>query len=217
MNKSDIYAERDGIKVTLGKGRGYSDGVKTYHVPCDKCGKIVKRLVYNGDQENICPACRLGIKRKRKIAEQNDLDHIVTKHEKRFDKAVERIKAQVKRFDKYDKAISLARRRCEQYGSIPEAMVAIELVRLGHSVIPQQKIGRYRVDFLLKDVKMVIEVDGSLFHRDKYKGDREAFIQTSLGFDWAIVHIPAELIEKDIVKLSKIIKTFKKDETRGKT
>lgn len=88
-------------------------------------------------------------------------------------------------------------------------MVAIELVRLGHRVIPQQKIGKYRVDFLLKDVKMVIEVDGDLYHKDQFKGDREATIQFSLGMDWKIVHVPAELISKDIRKLKKIIETFK--------
>ena len=35
---------------------------------------------------------------------------------------------------------------------------------------------------------------------------REATIQLSLGLDWKIIHIPAELIEKNIKKLKTIIR-----------
>ncbi len=52
---------------------------------------------------------------------------------------------------------------------------------------------------------MIIEVDGQLFHKNIYKSDREAEIQLKIGLDWKIVHIPAELISKDIQKLNKVI------------
>lgn len=96
------------------------------------------------------------------------------------------------------------------YGSIPEAMVAIELLRLGYRIIPQQKVKKYKVDFAIPKEKIVIEVDGYVYHKDSYKGDREAIIQLALGLDWKIIHIPAELIAEDITKLKSAIGIFYK-------
>ena len=82
--------------------------------------------------------------------------------------------------------------------------MCIELLRLNHKGIPQQKIGKYKVDFVVKDLKTVIEVDGEIYHR-KINSDREAMIQVSLGMEWKIKHVPAELIRKDIQKLNKVL------------
>lgn len=84
-------------------------------------------------------------------------------------------------------------------------MVAIELIKNGYSIIPQQKIGKYKVDFLIPKEKIVVEVDGELYHKNDFKKNREAEIQIILGFDWKIIHIPAEKIRKDIKKLNLII------------
>ena len=129
--------------------------------------------------------------------------------EKQFDKAVNKIKKQVFDFSLYEKAIKIAEIRQELYGSIPEAMVAIELLRLGYSIIPQQKIKKYKVDFAIPKEKIIIEVDGSLYHKDVYKGEREAIIQLSLGLDWKIIHVPAEKIAENITKLKQVIEVLK--------
>lgn len=207
MTKSELCARRDGIRIEKGKGRGRI-AVNIYCIPCGKCGEIVRKQVYASEKSYLCEYCKKQIEVKKKALEHNALDEVLTKKEQAFKKAVERIKSQVKNFSEYDKAIIAAQKRAESYGSIPEAMVAIELVRLGHQVIPQQKIGKYKVDFVLKDKKMVIEVDGSLYHKDVHKGDREATIQLSLGLDWKMLHIPAELISLDLQKLKTIIDTF---------
>lgn len=88
-------------------------------------------------------------------------------------------------------------------------MVAIELLRLGYSIIPQQKIKKYKVDFAIPKEKIIIEVDGSLYHKDVYKGEREAIIQLSLGLDWKIIHVPAEKIAENITKLKQVIEVLK--------
>lgn len=132
-----------------------------------------------------------------------------TPKEKQFDKAVNKIKKQVFDFSLYEKAIKIAEIRQELYGSIPEAMVAIELLRLGYSIIPQQKIKKYKVDFAIPKEKIIIEVDGSLYHKDVYKGEREAIIQLSLGLDWKIIHVPAEKIAENITKLKQVIEVLK--------
>jgi very-short-patch-repair endonuclease len=51
--------------------------------------------------------------------------------------------------------------------SVPEARVAYRLARFGISpkeVVTQAKVGKFRLDFALPDVKVAIEVDGPL-HR----------------------------------------------------
>ena len=63
---------------------------------------------------------------------------------------------------------------------------------------------------LLASISTKIEVDGSVYHKDSYKGDREAIIQLALGLDWKIIHIPAEYIAKDIQKVEQIIKELSK-------
>lgn len=204
MTKSELCAIQDNLKIEKIKARGGIE-VNLYCIPCDKCGRIVKKQIYDSDKIYLCEHCKKQIKKKRKLLEEEALNAVRTKKEQAFDKAVNKIKTQVKNFNQYEKAISLAETRAELYGSIPEAMVAIELLRLGHRVIPQQKIGPYRVDFVLKDSKIVLEIDGKIFHQKKFGGNREAQIQLALGMDWEIIHIPAELIERDIQKLKKCI------------
>lgn len=212
---SEYYARRDGIKSEIGPGRGRKDGVINYLIPCSKCGAIIKRLIYDGNKTYLCPVCKRNEKRKKKAYEDEYMD-VETKWEKRFNAGVEKIKKQVKNFDDYEESIRLAKTRLNDYDSIPEAMVAIELVRLGHLVIPQQRIGKYKVDFALKDIKTIIEIDGEVYHKNIYNNDREAVIQLSLGMDWKIIHIPASSISKDIQKLEKIISKFGNVATPGK-
>lgn len=178
------------------------------HVPCSICGGYIKTTSGGSRKNRICDSCKRKINVmkpvSRKIsAESND------KHNKRFDKAVKEIKKQVSNFSKYERSVEIARTRLYEYDSVPEAMVAIELLRLRYKIIPQQKIGKYRVDFLLPDEKIVIEVDGSIYHARNKSSDREAVIQISLGFDWKIIHISAELIAKDIGKLKKCIELYR--------
>lgn len=207
MTKSELCAIQDNLKIEKIKARGGFE-VNLYCIPCSKCGSIVKKQMYDSNKIYLCEYCKKQIARKKRQLEQDALDQVRTKKEQAFDKAVNRIRAQVKNFSRYEKAVSLAETRAESYGSIPEAMIAIELLRLGYKVIPQQKIGPYRVDFVLKDKKIVLEVDGKIFHKDKFGGDREAIIQLALGMDWQIIHIPAEMIERDIQKLKKCIESI---------
>lgn len=182
-------------------------GRGTYLIPCEmNCGRKVKKYQYSRKRTYICDYCKGKIAEKKKAFElSQEIMDCRTKKEVQFDKAVERIKQQVDDFEKYEKAIKAAETRCEKYGSIPEAMVAIELLKIGFQIIPQQKIGRYKPDFVIPKQKLCIEVDGSVYH-SQANNKREATIQLSLGLDWKIIHIPAELIEKNIKKLKTIIR-----------
>lgn len=204
MSISNIDAKRDNITTTL-EGNEYRHYI-AYHIICDSCGKEYVKRRYKSDDEHICDRCRYyknkTVKAKKRLLEE--LQETRTKNEIKFDKAIEEMKRQVKWNAKYQHCADIAKERVELYGSIPEMMIAIQLLYLGHRITPQQKIGKYRVDFLLPKLKTVIEVDGEMFHK-KPKADREATIQLSLGLEWNIIHIPAELIRKDILKLALIL------------
>lgn len=208
-------ADLDGIKhyYDPNQGKRGNRGTEVFVVPCSCCGNEIIRKSYGRNTKYICNACKVAKMEKRKVDQKkqdafvNQLyDTITTKEERRFNNAVDVIQKQVKHFSSYEKDIEIARRGQFKYGSIPEAMTAIELIHLGYSIIPQQKVGKYRVDFYLPKEKIVVEVDGSLYHRDEFNGDREATIQFSLGLDAKIVHIPAEVIRKNVRIVDKVMK-----------
>lgn len=206
---SELYAEQDGIKRYKGKGRG-GYAVWHYLIPCAQCGELVDRQIYKRDTRYLCDKCKLlaykTASKKRKIADEEVLSEILTPRQRQFDKAVDEIHRQNRtRFDKYEKAIRLAETRCEQYGSIPEAMVAIELLRLGYKIIPQARVGNMRVDFALPEEKAVIEVDGSIYHSKEDNAYRDHAIKYHLGEEWEVLHIPAEQIRKQLSKMRKIM------------
>jgi very-short-patch-repair endonuclease len=153
----------------------------------------------------ICDRCKYGNREQKEAIAKAWLDEIETKGERRFNQALDRIQKQVRDFSKYEKAVEIARTMQDRYGSVPEAMVAVELIRLGYSIIPQQKVGKYRVDFYIPKEKIVIEVDGAIYHRDRFGGNREAEVNLMLGLDTRIIHIPAELIGQKIWKLKECI------------
>lgn len=201
---SEHDAKQDNIKTTI-EGGAYRKYI-AYHIICDSCGQEYIKRRYKSSDEHLCDSCRYVRNKKIKIKEKAvvDVSDVKTKNEIKFDKAIDEMKKQVSWNDSYNRASEIARKAVEKYGSIPEMMVAIQLLYLGYSIIPQQKIGKYRVDFVIKKIKTVIEIDGIVFHT-KPKENREATIQLSLGLDWNIIHIPAELIRKDILKLEAIL------------
>lgn len=212
-SNSERYAEQDGIKTYLGAGKGYDDGVVHYLIPCKLCGRIVDRLVYRRNVNYLCDDCKATaqkqIKKKEKVMNEKvlELNGIATPKQRQFDKAVDEIHKQNRvHFDKYENAIRRAETRCEDYGSIPEAMVAIELLYLGYKIIPQAKVGKMRVDFALPDEKAIIEVDGSIYHSKEDNAYRDHAIKYHLGEEWEVLHIPAEQIRKQLSKMRKVMR-----------
>lgn len=202
MSRAD--ALRDGIKYD---DNGYR---LLYYVPCQNCGKIRGRRKYTGKEIYLCPAC-LELKHAKQRAEVEALalsmPDAETKEEKRYRSAVEAIEKQVGSLKGYEKAVDICRKATYKYGSIPEAMLAIELIRKGYRIIPQQKVGKYRVDFALPNEKLIIEVDGSIYHTNKQKElEREASINYAIGLDWHFIHIPAESISKDVRRVVRLLK-----------
>ena len=212
IREGERKAAEDGIEFY----RESEFGRTIYKVPCCECGTIKEVWAYGRDKRYVCDACKKKRAYENKQVEKALFGVLEEKGEHRFNQALDRIQAQVKDFEAYDKAVRGARKAQGKYGSIPEAMVAVELLKLGYPFIPQQKVGRYHVDFYIPKIKMVIEVDGAVYHQNPHGGERDARIQFALGFDVRIVHIPAELIAKDIQKLGLIIDAQQKNRNHGR-
>lgn len=211
---SEIYAERDGIEVQ--HYMKYERKHTRYMVPCAKCGRIVPRGRYDPEKIYLCDYCKKVQAIKQKAVFEDAYSYIRTPKEQQFDKAVEKLRA-IAPDVKLDKDIKIAETRAEKYGSIPEAMAAIVLLYSGYVIIPQQRVGTLTLDFCLPKDKIVIEVDGSLYHSSREKSlRRDARIQAMLGHDWEIIHLPAEGIEKNPFQIPKAISETLQHRGKGK-
>ena len=152
-----------------------------YKIPCAQCGNTYGSRQYTGNRIYLCPTCREINKKKRKAAVDElalSIPDVETKEEKRYRKAVEEIEKQVGSLKGYERAVEICR-----------------------------KATSYHVDFALPDEKLIIEVDGSIYHANTQKElEREAAINYRIGFDWHFIHIPAESISKDVRKVVRLLK-----------
>lgn len=196
-----------GLGIILGLDE---HGKKVYQIPCSKCGRLVGRHALSLKRTYMCEYCKTAKKKKWQAVEKElserifDEITIQTKAEIKFDKAVQKIFEKRDDKEKYSKAIRLAKTRCELYGSIPEIFVAIELLHQGYKIIPQQKVAKYRLDFVIPDKRVVIEVDGKIFHSDQAKeAEKDFVVKNNLGAEWRILHIPTDYITKDMMKVAK--------------
>lgn len=136
MNDWQLVLQEHGIEPIYGK-YGRTIG---YKISCEICGEKLIRTQYSLKRTYICDYCKGILKKKKKLLEDTETQTILgiqTKKEKNFEKAVELIREQVKNFNVYHNAIEIAKKRTEKYGSIPEIMVAIELLRLKYKIISQ--------------------------------------------------------------------------------
>lgn len=185
----------------------FNDGVKIdsngrYIIVCQECGCEYSLNYHTRKAVRICPECKNAEKGKRDF---------YTAHAKevKFDEAVYRIKSVVKNWQEYQSAVASVKRVLHRKGwfqSTEEIMAAIELMKNNIRVIPQQKVGKYKVDFCLPDKKVILEIDGAIYHQDKIKeGIRDGNIQLQMGLDWHIVRINTERINSNITKLLEAI------------
>ena len=193
-----------------------SEGRKTYYmVKCNECDEVFEHHKFNPKHMHtyLCTRCK-------EIAKVADDQYLRSKKEMKFERAVERIKEKTKLTDKYKKAIEIVYRNLHRKGwfhSTEEIMVAIELLKNDIKAIHQQKVGKYRIDFVLPEMKVLLEVDGSVYHNDINKeGIRDGNILLNIGLDWHIVRISTDKINKDITKLTKAIESIKESKENNR-
>ena len=79
----------------------------------------------------------------------------------------------------------------------------------------QEKIGKYRVDFLIPSLKIVLEIDG-VTHADRlyYDRDRDKYIREELGKEWEVVRIKTEYVEQNAEMLVEAIKSIRREKQK---
>lgn len=213
--KSVYQAQKEGFRVFFIPEEALGIGHWEYQIECEACGRQIRFRSFNKNIKKICQSCKNKRRKYESIydkALENALIEtgVIDKYKIRFQKAVKELEENVVGIEKYKKAIQMAETRCEKYGSIPEAMVAIQLIYMGYKIIPQQKIAGYTVDFVIPEKEWVIEVDGMTYHNiSEIGGFRDVMIQECIGHNYKVIHIPAEYIRKNITKLGKLIKNYK--------
>ena len=202
-----IEAVKDNIPITV-----ISEYVRMYYPPCCGCGKGVMSNSYIPDYKYTCQKCK-----PRKDDVFDDLDAIARKiiKEKKLKNAIKRI-SKVTDIEKYSAAIKKVERslgRANWFQSTEEIMVALELIKRGIKAHHQVRIRKYTADFVLPDDKVVLEIDGSVYHTNdtkNYESRRDDIINLAFGLDWEVIRISTSSVNKNITKLYPAIKAIQK-------
>jgi len=183
-------------------------GFKWYYPPCRICGTPVSTWNYVHGTKYTCKDCR---KELVKLASSSQRTTSIDKKEEKLKEAVKRI-SKVTDISHYENAIIKVRsgfNNPQYYQSTEEIMVALELSRRGVETYHQVRVYDYRVDFVIPQYKVALEIDGAPFH-GKEKQHREALrdevIADKMGDGYEVIHIPADNINLNITKLLPAIK-----------
>lgn len=198
------------------KNRG-AISMKIYQ--CWNCGDAV------ADDRNIgerafCYSCE---KNRQKDYDDNMRQYLTMKTKLTWDRSLRFMERQadVDVNSYYEEAMyvkEMALADFNKFQSSYEMMAAMELLKNRIKAKTQYKILRYKVDFLLPDLKVVLEIDGKL-HDFKVKkdSDRDVAILTELNSNdrgWEIVRIPTKYLDQNIKQLVPAIKAVKKEKQR---
>lgn len=172
-----------------------------YNIPCGTCETgIVKSKSYRRDKKYTCQDCKSIAKGKA------DYSKAIVK-ETKFRDAISRIELMVGDMEPYQEAIEKVHRTLHHegwYKSTEEMMAAIELLKNGVRAIHNQKIGRYHVDFALPDHKIILEIDGKVYHNSdtrRQEGIRDGNILLMIGLDWKIIRLDTDRVNNHIERL----------------
>ena len=202
MTQGSSLTDEELAVLGVTRRRSKLDNHAIYEIPCALCGRTAYSRTYSTVRVYKCRMCEKEIVKKRNARIQSAraqfeellADEIGTdaKHVRRFDKGAAKFGRT------YAKSIETARKAIEDYDSVPEVVACIELLHIGTRVIVHQPVGDYTVDFCLPVEKLVVEIDGSLYHNDKDKEYmRDYAIKYMLGSGWEVRHIPADSVMKN--------------------
>lgn len=204
-------AVEDGIRME----KQNSTKNTVYFPLCHICEKEIFSLSYLRNKEYTCPECKRTmyfVDRDKRVESNEDIK------EQKLSNAIKRIEGSVgAKIKGYDNAIKIVKKNLHRDGwfdSTEEIMVAIELLKNKIATRHQVKFGKYRADFVLPDEKIVLEVDGKLFHTSNTRRKeemRDNLIVIALGSDWEVIRITDELINQNIKKLVPAIRKVKKE------
>lgn len=195
---SYVDALNDNIKT------GQLNGMTVYYPLCHVCGEPMLTYSYRPNLTFTCKGCKLD----KYLSDKEN--RVIATHElkeRKFQNAVSRFKKVKKNIKCYTTAFEKIHNKLFTDGwfdSTEEIMVAIELVKNNIKARHQVKLGRYKADFVLPDEKIVLEVDGVLYHNkntEQKEQIRDNLICLALGSEWDVIRISDELINTNITRL----------------
>jgi very-short-patch-repair endonuclease len=176
---------------------------------CSRCGKQLE--VFNEYMRNFCDECLI---EKKKEHDDKVLQYLQLKNELALERAITRFEEHrdgIHKFNEYYKPAIEAvnefmKENPETLASTEEIITAIALIAEEIHIKCQYKIGKYRVDFLLPELKAVLEIDG-YYHKGAELKDtkRDLKILSMLGEGWEIIRIPTEWVNRAPCQLVDII------------
>lgn len=189
-----IHALEDDIRFE--ESHGYERPTK-YYPPCAKCGEEVLTYSYKRGWKYVCSKCKISM-REEKLKKESEND---SAKERKYQKAVkiitEAVEGTDRNFDFAFKRIYEHLFRPGWFQSTEEIIVAMEMVYYKANARHQVKFGRYCADFVLPKDKIVLEVDGKLYHNREtrdYELVRDMLILQSLGEGWEVIRISDDYI-----------------------
>ena len=185
-----------------------SSGYTSYYPPCEYCGASVKSWAYQPSLKYVCNSCREMILDRR-------LNEKTSTKEKRLDSAIRKI-SKVAKIENYQTGICWVKNNLDHPGwfqSSEEIMTALELIRKGVKAYHQVRVFDYHVDFVLPDMKVALEIDGSIYH-DKSRKEKEVLrdeiIAEKLGKGYEVIRINTDCIDQNVTMLVPAIKAVLK-------
>lgn len=176
----------------------------------------LSRFTERTQQRVYCEECF------KEIEKQKELDikeYQVLRKKLMLERAIKILEKQNVDIYEYKEAIEAvqeySQKRIEAFESAHEMVAAIILISNEVHTKVQYKIGKYRADFYLPELKIVLEVDGGFHEKSLYKDNgRDIDIRIALGREWEVVRIKTEYLEKKADLLVEAIKTIKEEKQK---
>ena len=167
-------------------------------------------------QREFCEKCFEEYKAER---EADKKEYIRLKKKLMYERAVRIAERQNIDIYEYQEALEAVKEFSEEnpdkFDSAHEMLAAAMFIYYEVQAKTQHKVGKYRVDFLLPDLKTVFEVDGdSHKHTLFYDNQRDEEIRSILGKEWEVVRISTKYIEENVELLVEAIKTIKSEKQK---
>lgn len=184
---------------------------------CWKCGKQVEISEGEPIERVFCPDCyRIYQEEHEKLIKKYSNLKIKVMYENAI-----RTMEKSKRLYMYEylrsskKIYEMAISETEKFMSSDEIIVAILLDEYGFVYNVNYQILNYRVDFYIPELKICLEVDGSLHqHKLEYDSERDINIRAALGQEWEVVRIPTKYIEDNPSKIIEGIEKLAEEKRR---
>lgn len=180
---------------------------------CWKCGKPIPLDEFDGQTRRYCEKCYDEYSEEYKPIV---VQYSILKNRVMFERAMRLMEKSCTDMTKYCKAANAvmkhSRDNPEQYRSSDEMIAAVVLLEAGYDIRMNHAIGHYRVDILIKDLKICLEVDGER-HKTNHAqdGKRDVEIRSLLGKEWEVIRIPTKYIEDQPEKIPEALQMMYKN------